>query len=420
VIATVESDVPAWISGDPGRLRQVLTNLVGNAIKFTGAGEIVVRVQPSVLSDHRSGVRFAVSDTGDGVAEDKLEVIFKPFVQADTSTTRLYGGTGLGLAISSELVSLMGGECGVSSSLGVGSTFWFTIQGQAQPGPERSAPEPDARLAGLTALIVDDRRTQRDVLSGYLTAWGMTVEAAESGAAALVWMRAATAAERPVALVLADQSMPGMGGLEMLGLMHADAVPDRPAVLMTSLGAEPALGSREGGGLRAIVSKPVRQSALHSAILVALEISTPAPTPVPSARGSASDPLGTLLLAEDNLINQKVAVAMLSGAGYRVDTALDGIEAVHAASTCAYDAILMDCQMPRLNGYEATAAIRSQEAGSRRTPIIAMTAGALGQDRARCLAEDMDGYVAKPVSREVLLSLVAQSIADGRKTTVEA
>jgi len=418
VIANVDADVPGAINGDPGRLRQVLTNLVGNAIKFTRTGEIVVRVQSSECPDQRPGVRFAVSDTGDGVAADKLDMIFKPFVQADTSTTRLYGGTGLGLAISSKLVGLMGGECGVSSRLGVGSTFWFTIRGQAQLASESNEDRPDARLNGCTALIVDDSRTQCDVLSGYLTAWGMQVQTAGSGAAALACLRAAAAAECPIGLAVVDGSMPEMGGLELLALMHTDAVPGAPAVLMMGLGAEPDLGHREAAEPAAIISKPIRQWALHSAILLALGMVFKAPTPSPSLPGDSPDPLGTLLLAEDNLINQKVAVAMLSGAGYQVDTALDGIEAVQAASTCAYDAILMDCQMSRLNGYEATAAIRAQEAGGRRTPIIAMTAGAMGQDRARCLAEDMDAYVAKPVSRDVLLALVAQSIADAHKSSL--
>ncbi len=284
VAAVIDAAVPAVASGDPGRLRQVLTNLIGNAIKFTKAGEVVVRVGVAEDAGAEVVVRFEVSDTGEGIAPDKLATIFQPFVQADSSTTRRYGGTGLGLAISRHLVGLMGGDCGVTSRLGEGSTFWFTVRVH---DPKAAPPPPE-----------------------------------------------------PVATAV-----------------------DAPA----------------GGG---------------------------PPAPVADS--------GQLLLAEDNLINQKVAVAMLSGAGYRVDTVLDGAAAVQAVAARSYDAILMDCQMPELNGYEATAAIRAHEGPDRRTPIIALTAGARREDRERCLAEGMDSYLAKPVSKDALLALVARLVKDGR------
>jgi len=278
--ATVEDSLPPVVSGDPGRVRQVLTNLIGNAVKFTQAGEIGVQVTVEELVGADAVVRFEVSDTGDGIAPEKLHMIFQPFVQADTSTSRRYGGTGLGLAISSKLVALMGGECGVSSRLGAGSDFWFTIRVRA-------------RAASATTGI-----PSRD-----------------------------------------DDRLAGAGPSTF----------DEPRV-------------------------------------------------------------GRLLLAEDNLINQKVAVAMLSGAGYRVDTVLNGAAAVEAAAATSYDAILMDCQMPELNGYEATAAIRASEGSDRHTSIIAITAGARPEDRDRCLAAGMDSYMSKPVSKDALLALVARSV----------
>ncbi len=273
VRAIVDPGVPAAVCGDPGRVRQVLANLVGNAVKFTRSGEIAIAVgmAPGV-GDSGKVIRVVVSDTGDGIAEDKIGAIFQPFVQADSSNSRRYGGAGLGLAISGQLVALMGGECGVSSRLGEGSEFWFTVAaGSDCTGP----PAPD----------------------------------------------------------------------------------------------EPAGESQPAG--------------------------------VPASR---------LLLAEDNLINQKVAVAMLSLAGYQVDTVSDGAAAVKAFATGAYDAVLMDCQMPELNGYEATAAIRAHEGTKRHTPIIAMTAGARPEDQARCLAEGMDSYLAKPVSKDALLAVVARAV----------
>jgi PAS domain S-box-containing protein len=291
LVVQLDSAVPAVVRGDPGRLRQVLTNLIGNAIKFTREGEIVVRVTLAEIADDDTVVRFEVSDTGDGITEENLGLIFAPFVQADTSNSRRYAGTGLGLAISSQLVALMGGQIGVESKLGAGSTFWFTI-------------------------CVRDRSSEQD--------------------------RAAF---------------------------------DRDA----------------NSNGKTSAAKPVH--------------------PADADRGGA--PIGRLLLAEDNLINQKVAVAMLSGAGYRVDTVLDGAAAVLAAAARPYDVILMDCQMPDLSGYEATAAIRAQEGAERHIPIIALTAGARLEDRERCLSAGMDGYLAKPISKDALLALVTQSMRGG-------
>jgi CheY-like chemotaxis protein len=385
-------------------VRQVLTNLIGNAIKFTQTGEIVVRVTGAEVVDGDTVVRFEVSDTGDGIAPDKLATVLQPFVQADTSTSRKYGGTGLGLSIVSQLVALMGGDCGVSSRLGVGSEFWFTISVHAEPGLATHGPlSPDPGLAGVTALVVDDNATQRSVLSKYLTDWGMTVSTADSGQAALAAMRTAATEGQPFAVALLDGSMPEMDGLELKEAIVVDPALTARLVLMAGLGQERDLGDAGESGVSASLSKPVHREDLLACLRVALGLQD---ADMASTEGTARSPSssdapegGRLLLAEDNLINQKVAVAMLSGAGYRVDTVLNGAAAVQAVADQPYD---------------ATAAIRAQEGFDRHTPIIAMTAGALRGERERCLAEGMDSYLAKPVSKEALLALVGRSVRKDR------
>jgi PAS domain S-box-containing protein len=410
--AIVEPSVPAVIVGDPGRVRQVLTNLIGNAIKFTHAGEVVVRVSATDVEGDEAMLRFEVSDTGDGIPADKLGMIFLPFVQADTSTSRKYGGTGLGLSISGQLVALMGGDCGVSSILGAGSEFWFTVSVRTAAGSRQDeAPAPDADLMGVTALVVDDSAAQRRVLSGYLTGWGMDVSTAGSAGEGLAAMRAAAADDRPFAVVLLDRFMPGMDGLELKDAILADPMLTSRLVLVTGLGRDGRHDSTERSGLSATLSKPVHPENLQECLRVALGLgpawNAPLEIPDRGTSAAAQPKRGRLLLAEDNVINQKVAVAMLSSAGYVVDVVDDGAAAVAAVATQRYDAILMDCQMPGVNGYDATIAIRAHEGTGRRTPIIALTASARREDRDHCLAVGMDSYLAKPVSKDALVALVA-------------
>ena len=412
LIAVVTDTVPLTMSGDPGRIRQVLTNLIGNAIKFTGAGEVKIVATMTEVDGPAPAIRIEVSDTGDGIPSDKLAVIFQPFVQADTSTSRKYGGTGLGLAISGQLVTLMGGDCGVTSELGVGSTFWFTIGVGADVGEStQKHPAPDSGLAGLTILVVDDNATQRGVLSGYLTGWGMAVTTCDSGPAALRTMSEAVREGRPFAAVLIDLYMPGMDGRELIKSIADDPELTSRVLLMTGLSLD--LGrsaAAEESGAPVSLSKPIHRHELLACLRLAL--GSHAAGTAPSRRTDPRSPRvdgverGWVLLAEDNLINQKVAVAMLSGAGYRVDTVADGAAAVKAAAAHRYDVILMDCQMPELSGYEATSAIRAQEGSGPRVPIIAMTAGARQEDRELCLAHGMDAYVSKPVSKDTLLAMV--------------
>ena len=414
LVIDTKSSVPAAIRGDPGRVRQVLTNLLGNAIKFTQTGEVVIRISADDVGARKPAVvRFEVTDTGPGIAPDKLDLIFEPFAQADTSTSRRFGGTGLGLAISAQLASLMGGDCKVSSEDGVGSTFTFTISGFAAAGVENlDTTDVEESFAGARVLIVDDNATQRAVLSAFLNELGMTVTTAESAPAAVGLLKYAAEAGEVFSATLLDGAMSGIDGAELRDAIAADRDDTTRVIMMTELRHEGRRANSHIPRICASISKPIHLNHLRACLRVALgddaSIETraerQAASPEPKQR------VGYLLLAEDNMINQKVAVAMLSGAGHRVDAVPNGAAAVTAAAGRAYDAILMDCQMPELDGYEATAAIRSEEGPDRHTPIIALTAGARLEDRRRCLEAGMDGYLAKPISKEALLNLVARSI----------
>jgi two-component system, sensor histidine kinase and response regulator len=439
LMVSVDRSIPTLVRCDPGRIRQLLTNLVGNAIKFTSSGEILVRVSASEATAEHPGeagrdgapdrapdgapdgdadmtVRFEVSDTGEGIAADKVISIFQPFIQADPSTSRKYGGTGLGLAICRQLADLMGGDLGVTSEPGKGSTFWFTVRVHTptQKLAELSCVDPE--LVGVTVLIVDDNSTQRVVLSRYVSVWGMTVITADSGSAALVKLQEADDDGHPIAVALIDQFMPEMDGLELIRSMRVGPGRSTRVVLIAGIGHESDLGNCAQSAVGAVLSKPVSEHDLHAGLKAALGLK-PKAGDVPRivaqpAASSRTQALGRLLIAEDNLINQKVAVAILTGAGYQVDTALNGAEAVQATASRNYDAILMDCQMPELDGYEATAAIRAREGAPHHTPIIAMTAGARPEDRERCMAGGMDGYLSKPVRKETLLDMVASFVTE--------
>ncbi len=418
LVAAVDPGVPALVRGDSGRLRQVLMNLVGNAIKFTHSGDVVVRaaIDDTVGADRF--LRFGVSDTGVGIAPDKIGAIFQPFVQADASTTRRFGGTGLGLAISGQLITLMGGDFGVSSQQSEGSTFWFTIK--IHPTETATSPgvaDAHDELTGLTALVVDDNASQRGVLFDHLTGWGMTVTTSDSGERALALLQSASHHGLSFDVTLIDRFMPGMDGLELKEAILGGPAGNTPLLLMIGAGDEQDLDECDRCGFRALVAKPVHRGNLLDCVRWALDLDVAAPrsaAPTSPVPGPVVRPSGIrLLLAEDNLINRKVALAMLSGAGYQVDTVYDGAAAVLATSTQHYDAILMDCQMPGMNGYEATAAIRDQERDARHTPIIALTAGARTQDKERCLSGGMDAYLAKPISKDALLSVVATFVQSG-------
>ncbi len=412
----IHSDVPTALRGDPGRLRQVLTNLIGNAIKFTERGEVIVRVSKESETKDDVIVRFMVSDTGIGISEAAQEHLFQAFTQADGSTTRKYGGTGLGLAISKQLVELMGGQMGVTSTPGQGSTFWFTaalvkqLEGAAVSQPEL------VNLENLRVLVVDDNATNRKILSHQLNSWGMIHQEADSGFNALESLRAAAAEGVPYDLAVLDLMMPEMDGFELARTIKSDpSIAGMHLVMLTSFGERGHGAMAREAGVAAYLTKPVRQSNLFdclasviSAGTITSERNVPAAKPNPElltkhtlqeARKSSHK---LILLAEDNIVNQKVATRQLQKLGYRADAVVNGREAIEALSRISYDLILMDCQMPEVDGYEATAEIRRQEGETKHTPIVAMTAHALTGDRERCIAAGMDEYITKPVKLEEL------------------
>jgi signal transduction histidine kinase/CheY-like chemotaxis protein/HPt (histidine-containing phosphotransfer) domain-containing protein len=407
LVCQVDADVPTVLLGDPGRLRQVLTNLVGNAVKFTDAGDVVVRA--SVASTHNGtvNVRFEVRDTGIGIAPEAREALFEPFSQADASTTRRFGGTGLGLAISQRLVELMGGLIEVESVPGAGSTFWFTAPLERGSGELGQPPVPRGDLVGVRALVIDDHETGRVVLTRTLEGWRLRPEAVADVDAALVSLHRAVRTADPFTVALIDRNMPGRNGLDLARAIRLDpALADMRIVLMTSSSRRGEAADARDAGVDAHLTKPVRQSALYDTLATLLAGNSrreTAPDPRPlTVEAAPSGSRGRLLIAEDNPVNQQVARVMLEQMGFAVDVVADGVAAVAAAATERYDAVLMDCQMPTMDGFEATAAIRENEANGDRLPIIALTAAALESDRERCFAAGMDGHVSKPLRPEAL------------------
>jgi PAS domain S-box-containing protein len=410
----INSDVPTTLRGDPGRLRQVLTNLIGNAIKFTERGEVILRVAQESDTGDDVVVRFMVSDTGIGISEAAQKHLFHAFTQADGSTTRKYGGTGLGLAISKQLVELMGGQVGVSSTPGQGSTFWFTARFGKQLESSGVPQTPLISLEKLRVLIVDDNATNRRILSHQVGSWGMIHQEADSGFRALELLRSAAAEGVPYDLAVLDLMMPGMDGFELARKIKSDPrIAAVKLVMLTSFGERGDRALSREAGVAAYLTKPVRQSNLFDCLANVISAATTAPARTVSASPVKLDTLHTLkeskmmshkliLLAEDNVVNQKVALRQLQKLGYRADAVANGSEAIEALSRISYDLILMDCQMPEMDGYEATAEIRRQEGETRHTPIVAMTAHALTGDREKCMAAGMDEYITKPVKLEEL------------------
>jgi two-component system, sensor histidine kinase and response regulator len=412
-------DVPVALRGDPGRLTQVMTNLISNAIKFTEEGEVVVRVELSEETDDTSMVRFSVSDTGIGMTPEQQGRLFQSFTQADASTTRRYGGTGLGLSISRQLVERMGGELGVESAPGEGSTFWFEAPFVKQPEAVRHPPKSHPELENLRILVVDDNATNRQIVHQQVTSWGMRNGMAEDAQSALKLLRVAAESGEPYAVAILDMQMPGMDGMELARRIKQDSsLYSTRLILLTSLGMRGDTRAARRAGIEAYLTKPVRQSHLYDAIAMVMG------SPEEAEGGEA--PLVTqhtigeerarvrarLLLAEDNAVNQKVAVKMLESLGYRVDVAANGLEAVEALLRIPYSAIFMDCHMPEMDGYEATREIRRREKeGGGHTPIIALTAGAMKGDREKALDAGMDDYISKPVKREELQTMLERWVS---------
>ena len=418
--AYIPPDVPTNLRGDPGRVRQIVNNLVGNAVKFTSHGEVVVKV--SRLGGNALGpvmLRFEVRDTGIGIELDAQRRLFEAFSQADSSTTRRYGGTGLGLAISRRLVQLMNGEIGVDSIPGRGSTFWFTAEFERPNNTEKLPTSQDMR--GLHVLIVDDNATNREILTHYCHLWKLRSECASSGEEALRLLRF-TAHDDPFELVILDMQMPNMDGLMLAHTIKNDPL-TAPVhlVMLTSLGHHLDPNALKSAGIEACVLKPVQQARLFERLSEVLSGSLTrwAETVKASQKlprlGPASRIAVNILVAEDNRINQMVALGLLQKLGYAADLAANGLEVLEAMKRTAYDIIFMDCQMPELDGYETTRRIRLEQRVH--VPrIVAMTANAIRGEEERCLDAGMDDYLSKPVRIEELRATLERWLPAGARS----
>ncbi len=397
VLSFIDPAVPRMVRGDPYRIRQILMNLMANAVKFTDRGEVVVRVTLDGPSDQGWMIRFRVSDTGIGIDPATLATLFRPFTQADASTTRRFGGTGLGLVIARRLVVQMGGEIGVESTPGTGSTFWFTLNlPAAAQQPEREVLD----LSGIGALIVDDNATNRRILEHHLRRWGARAESVVGGPPALQALQEGVAARRPFDLAILDMHMPGMDGLELAQRIKADAALAPTRLIMLSSLGYPGSEARRSG-IEVTLLKPVRERLLYDAVIQVLEMVRPDTGDPPVQPKNATRRFDArVLVAEDSLVNQKVVTMMLRRFGIEPTLAADGQAALAALENTTYDLILMDVQMPVLSGHEATRLIRARElarGNGEHVPVIAMTAGVTAHEREACTASGMDGYVAKPV-----------------------
>jgi ammonium transporter len=427
----VPASVPLQVVGDPDRLRQVLINLISNAIKFTERGEVVVRIEHvGDEPDGRVRIRFEVADTGIGVPEERLHRLFRPFSQIDASTTRRFGGTGLGLAICKQLVELMGGEIGVDSRPGRGSTFWFTVCLQRAEASASAAVMPED-LRGLRVLVVDDNATNREILDEQLTSWGFAVDCVASAAEAVDRLRQVVAAGQGYRLAIVDMQMPGQDGLDLVGQMKREGfLKDTLVLILSSIGDQLARDEMTRLGITGLLTKPVRQSRLYDAIVDAIARRTdPAAAEAAPPPWAAFRPASGLrvLLAEDNDVNQIVAAEMLKRFGVDCDIVNNGRQAVDAIATGGYDLVLMDCQMPEMDGFEATRLVRADEDAGRlrarrgeRTPIVALTANAIKGDREKCLDAGMDAYITKPIDPEALVEVLRSLLPEGESETAGA
>jgi signal transduction histidine kinase/CheY-like chemotaxis protein len=408
----VSPAVPDWIVADPLRLRQVLMNLLGNAIKFTDRGEVALDVDAEPMAGGDLTLHMRVRDTGIGIATDKLDQIFAPFEQADGSTTRNYGGTGLGLTISDRLARLMEGKLWVESEEGHGSTFHFTAR--VGPGVDTAAaPVEEVMLEGLRVLIIDDNATNRFVLREMVHRWGMRPTTADSGERGLEAIREATIQHDPFDVLLLDCHMPHLDGFMVAERIRGNVELRYTTILMlTSAERSSDVRRCRELGLAAYMIKPVTHKALRSTIERVLSGTTTRPSPIREVVDRVVDAPLKILLAEDNVVNQRVAVSLLTRLGHQVTLAQDGQAAVDAYCSGTFDLVLMDVQMPILSGYDATRAIRQIEAATgARTPIVAMTARAMQGDRQRCLDAGMDDYISKPIQGKLLVEVINRTVA---------
>jgi len=405
LLCEVALQVPEAVRGDMGRLRQIVVNLVGNAIKFTGQGEVAVKVQADEFRGEDALLHFTVSDTGIGIPTEKQKSIFEPFTQADTSTTRRFGGTGLGLTICTRLVEMMGGEIWVESDPGKGASFHFTVRlGLAQaPSPRLQTTAQPEILCGVKVLIVDDNQTNRQILEKMLARWEMKPTLVESGEDALVELSIARQAGLTYGLILTDMHMPGMDGFSLVQRIRQESNFTATIMMLTSAGHRGDASRCKELGITAYLLKLIRQSELREAVIRVLgakvqEGAVPLITRFSLENQREPSAHLSILLAEDNAVNQRLAARLLEKRGHRVTIAANGQEALAALEKEQFDMVLMDIQMPEMDGFEATAAIRAKETtNGDRQVIIALTAHAMKGDEERCLAAGMDGYLSKPI-----------------------
>jgi len=422
VTVQLDPKLPDFVKGDAGRIRQILLNLGGNAVKFTSQGEVSLEIKVLGSDEHGTRVRCEVRDTGAGIPADRVEALFTPFMQVDASTTRKYGGTGLGLSIVRRLVELMGGETGVASEVGVGSTFWFTVLFAPAAGAKQPLYPVLAPIKGQRVLVVDDNATNRKILMGQLLLCGSEPVSASSANEALALLRQAQSAGRPYEVALLDHQMPGIDGAELGRMIVND-----PQLKSTRLVLLTSSGQRGDGQLFADIGfagyllKPVTQRDLTDCLMLILAQDAEAwhlqSQPIITRHALRVQRARTrnrnrILLAEDNAVNQKVATRLLEKLDYRVDVVANGKAAVDAWQTGRYDLILMDCQMPELDGYEATREIRHLENGARHIPIVALTAHAMKGADEECIAAGMDAYLSKPIDRGELDATLARFLSE--------
>lgn len=421
LVCHLAPDLPAGVQGDPDRLRQIVVNLINNALKFTQRGQVVLRaVRDSQQPDEANAVRirFCVEDTGIGIPDDRLDRLFQSFSQVDVSTTRKYGGTGLGLAICRELVALFGGEIGVHSTLNKGSQFWFTLTLQEQPELQRRQLLMPRELERVRVLAVDDNQTNRELLHEQFASWGLSIDSVSGGREALEKLAVGKSQQQPFQLVLLDFNMPGMDGLELARAIRLQPdYEDARLVMLSSSGTlfdDPRLAR---SGLSACLPKPVRQSKLFDTVIEMFgpqKRTQSAPLPAIPALKRINKQRAKILVAEDNEVNQQVVSEILAAAGYSCELVGNGRWALDELARHTYDLVLMDCQMPELDGFETTRTIRQQEAennATKRLPIIALTANAVAGDRERCLQAGMDNYVTKPINPTLLIQAIGELLA---------
>jgi two-component system sensor histidine kinase/response regulator len=424
LIVDVAENVHPDVSADPSRIRQILTNLLSNAIKFTDRGEVLIKVMNASETKDESQVRFLVRDTGIGLSDNEQLKLFVPFSQADESTTRKYGGTGLGLAISKQLVEMMGSQIHCTSQPGKGSEFWFELSLKKTSGTQIIAKAPAHELHGLRGLIVDDNATNRKLLVHQLTCWGVEQESAEDGIEGLTKLHQAAAADTPFDMVILDMHMPNMDGLDVARLIQKDpTISSTRMIMLTSVGIRGDAKLAKEAGIQIYLTKPVRQIDLYNSLVALMKGDQAENKELITQYSLEKAPIlfnAKVLLAEDNIVNQQVAKGVLRKLGCQVDLAINGMEAVAAAEKNDYNIIFMDCQMPRMDGYEATEEIRRRETRTqdgKHIPIIALTANALSGDREKCLAAGMDDYISKPFAKDRISEILKRWLPDSLQTT---